>query len=77
MPYIAIKAYPKEETVKKELAERINQAFLEIWGCPQEAITISMQEVLPELWEEQVVKAEIEPNQDKMMICSGQKQYDA
>ena len=45
MPYIAIKAYPKDEETKKKIAERINQAFLEIWGCSQEAINISIEEV--------------------------------
>lgn len=38
MPYIAIKAYPKDEKTKKEIVEKINQLFLETWGCPQEAI---------------------------------------
>ena len=47
MPYIAIKAYPKDEKTKKEIVEKINQLFLETWGCPQEAINISMEEVDP------------------------------
>ena len=34
MPYIAIKAYPKDEKTKKEIVEKINQLFLETWGCP-------------------------------------------
>ena len=32
MPYIAIKAYPKDKEIKKRVAERINQVFLEEWG---------------------------------------------
>ena len=75
MPYIAIKAYPKDEATKKELVERINQAFLEVWGCGQEAINISIEEVAPEKWDKEVFAAEIEPNKEKMMIFSGKKNY--
>lgn len=77
MPYIAIKAYPKDEATKKELVERINQAFLEVWGCGQEAINISIEEVAPEKWDKEVFAAEIEPNKEKMMIFSGKKNYKA
>ena len=75
MPYIAIKAYPKDEKIKQELVSKINEVFLEIWGCPQEAITISMEEIPPAEWEEKIRKAEIEPNADKMMILSGKKKF--
>lgn len=75
MPYIAIKAYPKNEETKKKLVDRINEAVLEIWGCPQDAITVSMESIEPERWEEVVVKPEIEPHIEKMMILSGQKKY--
>lgn len=74
MPYIKIKAYPKDEKIKQEVTERINQVFLELWGCPQEAITISMEDVAPENWH-LVEKNEIKPNEDKMMIRSGEKKY--
>ena len=50
MPYIKIKAYPKDPAIKQRVAERINQVFLEEWGCPAEAISISMEEVAPEKW---------------------------
>ena len=75
MPYIQIKAYPKDEEIKKRVADRINQVFLEEWGCPQEAISVSIEEVLPQDWNEKVVKPEIEPNKDKMLILDGEKLY--
>ena len=75
MPYIAIKAYPKDEATKKEIVERINQAFLEVWGCTQEAINISIEEVAPDNWDEKVMQAEVIPQKDKMMIFEGQKNY--
>ena len=75
MPYIAIKAYPKDEAIKKRVADRINQVFLEEWGCSPEAISISIEEVSPEKWTDEVVKKEIEPQKDKMIILDDKKNY--
>ena len=76
MPYIAIKSHPKDKETKEAIVEKINALFLEVWGCPQEAITISMEEVAPQEWNEKVVKSEIEPRKDAMRILSGKKQYE-
>lgn len=75
MPYIKIKAYPKDEATKKRVAERINQVFLEEWGCSQGAISLSFEEISPQDWEEKVVKGEILPNKDKMHILNGEKKF--
>lgn len=75
MPYISIKGYPKDQKTKEEIVKRINEVFLEVWGCSQQAISISVEEIAPEDWEETVVKAEIEPKKDKMMILSGEKKF--
>ena len=73
MPYISIKAFPKDEETKKRVVDKINQIFLEEWGCPQQAVTISVEEIAPDNWNETVVKPEIEPKKDCMMILNGQK----
>lgn len=75
MPYIAIKAYPKDAETKKKVVDEINAVFIKYWGCPQAAISISIEEFLPEEWDEKVVKPEIETKPDKMMIVSGEKKY--
>ena len=74
MPYIKIKCYPKDEETKNKVVEEINETFLKYWGCPAEAISISLEEVDPSKWEN-VVKNEIEPDRDKMMILSGEKKF--
>ncbi len=74
MPYIKIKCYPKDAETKAKVVERINETFLELWGCPQEAISVSIEEVDPSDWGT-VEKNEIEPNADKMFIMSGEKKY--
>ena len=76
MPYIAIKAYPKDEDIKKRVADRINQVFLEEWGCKQEAISVSFEEIKPEVWDDEIRNGEIESKKDKMFILDGQKKYE-
>ena len=75
MPYIRIKAYPKDQATKEKVVEAINKAFVDNWGCSPEAISISIEEVAPENWVEQVEKAEIEPNRENMLILNGQRKY--
>ena len=40
MPYIAIKSLPRDDEKKRELAEKINEVMIEVWGCPPQAVTI-------------------------------------
>ena len=75
MPYIAIKSFPKDQATKELVVEKINEIFVEVWGCPQEAITISIEDVVPEDWDEKIVKPEIDPKMENMMILSGKKRY--
>ncbi|MBR6004733.1 MAG: tautomerase family protein [Clostridia bacterium] len=75
MPYIQIKAYPKDEKIKQKVAEKINEIFLEEWGCPQEAISLSIESVQPEKWQAEIERKEILPNSDKMLILNGKKTY--
>ena len=75
MPYIAIKAYPKDEETKKKVVEEINNVMLKYWGCPQQAITISVESFEPEIWKEKVFNGEIKPNEDKMFILQGEKRF--
>ena len=75
MPYIAIKAYPKDEETKKKLVDQINDIVLKTWGCPQEAISISIEEVKPADWDRSVMDTEVRHKADKMMILEGKKKY--
>ena len=73
MPYIEIRAYPKDEAIKKRVAERIKNVFLEEWGCPEQAISVSFEEVKPEEWESKVVGPVMGPNKEKMYISDGKQ----
>ena len=71
MPYIAIKSYPKDEATKMAVARKINEVFLELWGCPQEAITIGIEEIAPADWNARVDIPEIQPKEDEMLLLRG------
>lgn len=73
MPYIAVKSFPKDSETKKRVADKINQIFLDEWGCPPEAISISIEKFAPDRWNDEVVEKQIKPNTDKMMILDGKK----
>ncbi|MBQ2210955.1 MAG: hypothetical protein II404_13510 [Prevotella sp.] len=36
MPYIRIKAYPKDQATKEKVVEAINKAFVDNWGCSRQ-----------------------------------------
>ena len=71
MPYIAIKGFPKDNETMRKVADRINAALLELWGCQQEHINISYEAVPPEEWDERIERGEIARNRDKMLIYGG------
>ena len=55
--------------------DRINDVLLETWGCPQEAVSISIDEVEPYEWNRAVMETEVLPFEDRMMILEGKKRY--
>lgn len=72
MPYLEIRCLAKTDEFKKQAAEKLNQAVLDIWGCAPEAITISFEEYpTREEFAEKVKKPIFEANKDKMYIRSG------
>ena len=75
MPYIAIKAYAKDDKIKKEVAEEINKIFLEKWGCPQGAISVSFEEFSPDDWNKEIRQGEMEEKLNKMFILDGEKKF--
>ena len=74
MPYIKVKAHPRDDKTKQKLAEAINEAVISIFGCQPKAVSISIEDVEPSNWDE-VRNNEIYPNKDKMLIVEGEKKY--
>ena len=72
MPYIVVKAYPKDTETKRVVAEEITRIFAEKWGCSREAVSLRYEEFSPADWEREVKQGEIDPNADKMTVLSGE-----
>ena len=75
MPYVDIKCFPRTEEAAKEMVEKINEVLMDTWGCPQEAVSISLEMVTPEDWDAQVKEPEMDQRDDTMMILHGKKRY--
>ena len=55
MPHINVKMFPgREESVKKELAEKIMVLAQETLGCPMEALSVSVEDVAAADWNQKV-----------------------
>ena len=71
MPYIAMKAWPRDKATKKKMAMLINKAILEGWGSPQASVNFSLEEFSKEEWDEAVRKPDID-NNPNMLIVDGE-----
>jgi phenylpyruvate tautomerase PptA (4-oxalocrotonate tautomerase family) len=63
------------EEKRKDIVEKINQVLIDAWGCPQEAISISLEEVTPENWDAQVKVPEMDARDETMYILHGEKRF--
>ena len=75
MPYVDIKCYPRPEEKINLIVERINQVLMEDWGCPAHTISISLEQVTPDDWKDQVEVPEMDARADTMMILHGEKKF--
>lgn len=75
MPYIAIKCYPQKEEIKKKVVDGIHQLLLDNWGCPPEAISISIEEYAPGVWEKEVKEAIVDKMTEGVVVRDGVKHY--
>lgn len=66
MPYIAIKTIPKDEKTKRNAVEQIEKIVLDTWGCPPEAITISVEEVTSDEFRTKIREQEVIAKMDKV-----------
>ncbi len=73
MPYIKVKAYPKDKAIKEKVADEIQVIFEKYWGCASEAISVSFEEVSPSDWQSEVVEKEIQQNVAEMLVLNGEK----
>lgn len=57
MPHISVKMYPgRDEKAKKELAEKLHAVAVEELGCPEGIVSVSVEDVEKEKWNEEVIE---------------------
>ncbi|GAE90379.1 tautomerase family protein [Acetivibrio straminisolvens] len=60
MPHVIVKLWPgRTEEQKKELANRIARDVIETLNAPETSVSVSIQEVSKEKWNDEVYKPEI------------------
>jgi 4-oxalocrotonate tautomerase len=60
MPHVIIKLYPgRTEEQKSKLVEKLTQAVIESINVPEDFISIGIEEIQKEKWEEEVKKPDI------------------
>jgi 4-oxalocrotonate tautomerase family enzyme len=65
MPHVIVKLYPGgPEDLKQALATKINQAVIDTLNIPDEIISVAIEEVAKDVWDEQVKEVDIVPKQN-------------
>ncbi|MFJ6610273.1 tautomerase pptA [Streptomyces sp. NPDC091289] len=69
MPHVSIKHFPKSLAPDQQarLAEALTVAVQEAFACDEGAVSIALQPVAPELWDEQVYRPEITDGRDALI----------
>ena len=75
MPYIAVKCFPRDKELHEKLAEKLNEVLMETWGVQQHQVTISIENVPKEEWDERVWQPEVETHLDNMYYLKGEKKF--
>ncbi len=75
MPYVSIKTFPQSEEARRRAAERIHRVLMEEWGCEPDWISVSVQNIDPARWDEQIVRGDMERDRASMLIRDGEKLY--
>ena len=72
MPHINVKLFPgKTEEQKKEFAQRIVDAGMEVMGTSEWAMSVVLEEVPSKEWEEKVYIPEIREKEHQVYIKPG------
>ena len=72
MPYIHVKMWPKSEDEKKAMANNLIKAITDALDCPAQYVTLSMEEIDPQKWEE-TVGPELKAREEQVYFIQGEK----
>ena len=67
MPHVVVKLLPgRTEQQKQQLAAAIVEDVTTIANCGEEAVSVAIEEVNADEWDDRVYRPEILPNRDKL-----------
>lgn len=67
MPHVVVKLWPgKSEQQKNRLAQEITDSVMSVLNYGAESVSVTMEEVAPQDWTEQVYKPDIQQKWDKL-----------
>lgn len=67
MPHVIVKLYTgRSDQQKADIAERVTQAVMASAGCTEQAVSVSVEDIAPDDWDEQVYKPDIMARQQTL-----------
>lgn len=74
MPHIVIKMHPgRTKEQKDEMVKRLSKEMVELFGCKDEVISVSYEEVASDEWKEKVYDKDIKGKEDSLWKKPGYK----
>ena len=75
MPYVSVKTFPQDEDARRRAAEKIHRLLMEEWGCEADWISVSVENIPPDRWEDRIVDGAMAADEPYMLIRDGKKLY--
>ncbi len=67
MPHVSIKLFPgRSETVKQRLADAIVKDVVDIVGCDEASVSVTIEEVSSGAWKEKVYEPDVQAKKDQL-----------
>jgi len=72
MPHVIVKMYPgRTAEQKNRLAEAITESLVKIVECNEKSVSVSIEEIDPEVWPEKVYRPEIIEKEETLIKKPG------
>jgi len=73
VPYVSVKTFPQDEEARRRAAEKIHRLLMEEWGSQADWISVSVENIDPEEWEERIVRGVMADDAPYMLIRDGER----
>ena len=78
MPHIIVKMHPgRTSEQKNRLAEAITESVIKIAGCQEKSVSVSIEEIDPEIWPEKVYRPDILEKEETLIKKPGYNPFNS